>query len=455
MGCRDQRLLHLQAGHRHPDLDENDDRVDTRANTHADVLWTGTKLYIASHRFVDDDEPAVPGFPSNLFRYSYNPTTKQYSPDPGFPTQINNYRTETLVIDRDSTGTLWATWQQDNKIFLNRTTGPNDTWGTPFQMPGSTDVTVDDNSSLVRLGNRILALWSNQSSGAGGMYYSIHVDGAPDTAWSTQQTAISGPGSADDHMNLKWLDESGGKVYAAVKTSFTQASQPLILLLVFDSAAGTWSSHPIATVADCPNRVIVLIDQGNRQLHTYATYPKPPDFTCTSSGGSINERSTSLDAISFPTGRGTPRILDADSIVHNVTSTKQNVTAQSGIAILADNPDTSRYWTSFQPIGGTLPPDASFTANPTTGDAPLNVTFTDTSTGGPTSWAWNFGDGATSTAQNPTHTYTAAGTYNVTLVATNAGGSDTATGTITVTRPPPAGDIVRESVSTVVNATAT
>ncbi|WP_442919563.1 PKD domain-containing protein [Methanoculleus sp.] len=53
--------------------------------------------------------------------------------------------------------------------------------------------------------------------------------------------------------------------------------------------------------------------------------------------------------------------------------------------------------------------------------------FTDTSTGNPTAWSWTFGDGGTSTEQNPVHTYTAAGTYTVTLTATNAAGSNTTT----------------------------
>ena len=43
-------------------------------------------------------------------------------------------------------------------------------------------------------------------------------------------------------------------------------------------------------------------------------------------------------------------------------------------------------------------PTASFTASTTSGTAPLNVQFTDTSTGAPTSWAWTFGDGATSSS---------------------------------------------------------
>ncbi|MCW5909034.1 MAG: PKD domain-containing protein [Chitinophagales bacterium] len=51
------------------------------------------------------------------------------------------------------------------------------------------------------------------------------------------------------------------------------------------------------------------------------------------------------------------------------------------------------------------------------------VNFTDASDGYPTSWAWTFGDGGTSTQQNPSHTYAANGNYNVCLTATNAGGS--------------------------------
>jgi len=58
---------------------------------------------------------------------------------------------------------------------------------------------------------------------------------------------------------------------------------------------------------------------------------------------------------------------------------------------------------------------AAFTADLTTGAIPLTVRFTDTSPGNPSSWNWNFGDGNTSTVQNPTHTYTLPGNHTVTL----------------------------------------
>jgi hypothetical protein len=83
------------------------------------------------------------------------------------------------------------------------------------------------------------------------------------------------------------------------------------------------------------------------------------------------------------------------------------------------------------------PPVANFTGSPTSGTAPLTVNFTDSSTGSVDSWSWNFGDGGTSSAQNPAHTYTMAGTYNVSLAVTGPGGTDTNVKTdyITVSTP--------------------
>ena len=81
---------------------------------------------------------------------------------------------------------------------------------------------------------------------------------------------------------------------------------------------------------------------------------------------------------------------------------------------------------------GGNPPVAQFVGNPTSGTAPLAVAFTDQSTNSPTSWSWTFGDGGTSTAQNPSHSY-AAGTYTVSLTATNAYGSDGETKTNYIT----------------------
>ncbi|MCW2576975.1 MAG: hypothetical protein JWR28_1124 [Modestobacter sp.] len=416
--------------------------VDTRSNVHVDVLWDGAKLYIATHQFVQDEQPAVSGYDAYLYRFSYNSTTKKYTLDGR--AVINNLKTETLAIDKDTTGALWATWTQDSSIFVARTTAGNTlSWNAPFKLPGSATVGVDDNSAIIAYKGYLGVMWSSQTkfgaTAPDGMYFAIHKDGAADTAWSGPITAVQTPKGSDDHISIKWLDASGGQVYAAVKTSFTAASQPQVQLLVFDISTGKWRTpYTIATVAECPDRVLVLIDEVKQQLRTFGTYPAPGG-TCTSSGGAIYEKDSPLGSISFPTSKGSPVILDADSpFVQNVTSTKQNIKAGMGILVLADNNKTSRYWSHYEAPGGTTPPPvtaptAAFTASPTSGTAPLAVQFTDTSTGSPTSWSWAFGDGATATTQNPAHTYTAAGSYVATLTATNAGGSNSTTRTITVT----------------------
>ena len=65
-----------------------------------------------------------------------------------------------------------------------------------------------------------------------------------------------------------------------------------------------------------------------------------------------------------------------------------------------------------------VPPVASFTASPGTGTAPLEVKFTDQSTGNPGSYVYDFGDGVKTTGKDPVHTYRIPGTYTVTLTVT-------------------------------------
>ncbi|HUT38631.1 MAG TPA: PKD domain-containing protein [Methanoregula sp.] len=73
-----------------------------------------------------------------------------------------------------------------------------------------------------------------------------------------------------------------------------------------------------------------------------------------------------------------------------------------------------------------MAPNAGFSGEPTSGNAPLTVAFTDRSSGYPTMWNWNFGDGQESVHQNPVHTYWVGGDYTVTLTASNDYGATSA-----------------------------
>ena len=95
------------------------------------------------------------------------------------------------------------------------------------------------------------------------------------------------------------------------------------------------------------------------------------------------------------------------------------------VTLKATNGTVNNYITKSNYITAGNGPTAGFTASPREGEAPLNVQFTDTSTGSVTSWFWEFGNGSTSNTKNPLHTYSTAGTYTVKLTVNNSYGSDT------------------------------
>jgi hypothetical protein len=319
--------------------------VDRRVKTGADALWDGSHLYIATHKQLRDTEQSVPGPPSYLFRFSYSHRRHRYTLDAGFPTVINRYRTETLVIDEDTTGKLWATWQQGSAIYVASTTRRRQTWGRPFRLRfPQAAVTLDDISSVVAFSGRIGVMWSNQTTGQDGFWFSVHRDGAPEKVWQPPQAALAGNREADDHINLK--SDSRGIVYAAVKTSNIHVN-PLLLLLTRD-VGGRWTGSIYGAAPFCHNRPTLVIDEQRRLVHMFATAPAPPTYRCTTSGGAIYEKSAPLDRISFPAGRGTMVLDDAGNpFIHNASTSKRNVPSRAGLLLLAINEKTHQYWTLY------------------------------------------------------------------------------------------------------------
>lgn len=427
--------------------------IDPRPGTQSDTLWDGTHLYVASHVIASASTKAVNNKPAELYRYSLSGTT--WSLDSGFPVVIETYSVESLSIAQDSQHRLFAAWTRGAKVYVTETTGPDDGSSVAFMTPfipnvAGASVTADDIATVVAYGGgHVMTMWSNQSLGQ--FDYATHADGDAPTAW-TGGIAVSGTLAADDHINLK--ASPNGDVYAAVKTSRDNASpssptDPLIELLVYTNATGTWHAYTYSTVADSETRPIVELDPAAGVIHMYATGPSLAHHLAYQ--GTIYEKTASMSNPSFPTGAGTPVIRDASSAhMNNATGTKQTVDSTSGIVVLADDASTLHYWHSDE--GGSAPPPppppgpvAWFTAAPTSGNAPLAVQFTDTSTGGPTSWSWSFGDGSTSTTQNPSHSYANAGSYSATLTVSNSNGSNTSGATtITVTSgsPPPTGNVL-------------
>lgn len=326
--------------------------VDGRNNSRTDALWDGTHLYVAS---------AVTGSASSdlnayLKRYSYDPTTG-FTRDQGFDKEVKvaSGGMEAIVLAKDSTGKLWVTFTQDNKVYINHSLDSDANWGVPQVLPvnGASNLTPDDISSIVSFDRgqappKIGVMWSNRTDDA--IYFSSHNDAAPDTSWSPATKVLQGPKSADDHINLRSVQaDPSGRVFAAIKTSYDELpndpSLPLVYLAVLKQD-GTFEKHVFSRVAENHTRPIVMIDSENRQLYMFATSEISP-------GDAIVYKKTPLDNINFQPGEGTTFIDDSDpnQTINNATSTKQTVNSRSDLVVLAST-DTSRPTPPVPPIEG-------------------------------------------------------------------------------------------------------
>jgi hypothetical protein len=330
--------------------------VDKRKSTLADALFdrdTG-KLYIASH--VVTKGIAISGNAARLMRYSY--VKGAWKADAGFPSKIMSYSSESLTIDKDSRGNLWATWTQvapgrtNGAVYVARGARGGASWGQPFLVPaadaGANLPRPDDISTVVSFGKKIGVLWSNQTTSA--LYWSVHNDGASDTAWTTG-IAFKRPYIVDDHINIKSLHaDPAGRVYVVFKTNYDDSSsknklQPQVVLGIF-TPGRPWVQRTVWTLGECATRPVVLLNYASQRLYVMAT---APESGCKYSGerGVIVQKAASLVNPVFSSGRGTIIMRDADSLnMSNVSASKQAVDNVSGVVLLATNATTKRYWHS-------------------------------------------------------------------------------------------------------------
>lgn len=148
-------------------------------------------------------------------------------------------------------------------------------------------------------------------------------------------------------------------------------------------------------------------------------------FTDTSTGGPVSWSWNFGDGTASTAARPVKRYANPGTytVTLRVTNATSSSTASRSIPVTSGAPATPSV-------------SAEFDLSPVSPTAGAAVSFTDRSSGSPTSWKWSFGDGGVSTSRNPTHVYAVAGTYDVTLTATSASSSSVKTRRITVAAEP-------------------
>ena len=409
--------------------------IDERGTSFMDTLWDGNKLFVATA----GTSTSTTGHQARVVRYSYDSVAKRYTRDSGFPVNITNAGVKSIVLAKDSTDTLWATYTQGGKVWVLHSLSGHASWTKPYVLPvtGAQQIGTDEISAVVHYdGNKIGVMWSNQNDST--MYWASHADGQADTAW-TEVAAYRRPEGADDHINLKSLQaDHSGRVFAAVKTSLNGSSDPLINLLALRSD-GSWTSHEFGKVADNHTRAIVQIDSVNRQLYMFAASP-----CC--SGGVIYMKQTSLDSLAFPAGKGTPFIASStDPKINNPTSSKHTVSPATGLIVMAGDDSTKTYLHNRLTLGGTggggggggttpTAPDTSITDGPSGTTTSTSASFSFTSTASGATYECSL-DGAAFTACASPKTYSGlpAGSHTFSVRSSANGLTDSSPATRTWT----------------------
>lgn len=281
-----------------------------------------------------------------------------------------------------------------NNIILNNTDGP----GITFSILGS--------SSKVTIVNNIIAGNSAYSSSrAGGVNTGLVSNGAILTLTNNTISGNHGPGDGgglkisaaenDGHIyinsNIIWGNTANGEgndIYINDDYELDNYHTPIHMFANdFDqSEHGFYIENPV---------FVLLLDSSNIDN-------KDPFFV---SGGS-----------DYHLNAGSPCINTGNNLAPEITLTDLEGEARIKAGIV----DMGAYESP-----GPILPAAVFDANPLNGPIPLTVNFSDHSLGSVTAWSWDFGDGGTSTEQNPTHTYLTGGAYTVSLIVTGTEGSTT------------------------------
>lgn len=323
--------------------------VDERQSSFLDALWTGDKLYVATA----GTSTTTSAHAARVVRFSYDTATGTWSRDTGFPVTITNGGVKAIVIDQDSAGVVWITYTGANRVRVAHSTDGR-TWTAPEQLPfaEAAGLTSEEISSVVAYdGNKIGVAWSDQTRGA--IWFATHQDGAAFNQW-TLDVIYQRPEGSDDHLNLKALvADPTGRVLAVSKTSLNASADPLIVVHAL-AADGQWRSAVYGRVTEQHTRAVLAIDATNRVVHVFAAAP-----CC--SGGVIYHKQSPIDALSFPPGLGTPFIASAaHPEFNNPTTTKQPVTAATGLVVMASDDQTRFYGHNRIDLGAppvdTVPP---------------------------------------------------------------------------------------------------
>lgn len=340
-----------------------------------------------------------------------------------------------------------------------------------FNAPGSYTVVATNNangctaSTVVAVSSNTaaptVAITPSQTLTCASPTAAINTTVTPSTgitySWTTGATTSSVVASQGGSYAVTVTDAANGCTNTAVSNISSASGLPSVTLTttpandlltcthqtVTINAAGSpagslsynWSTGSTSSSAATSNAGVVTVTVTNTASgctitaqYTVTSNTTPPNLSA--SGGTISCASPSTNLQASSTNTNVTYSWIGPGVSSGSNTASPTVTAPGDYTVTVTDAATGCKSNSVVTVSQTSI-TAAFTANPTTGIAPLDVNFTNQSTGA-TGYVWVFGDGNGSTATNPSNTFTEPGTYVVTLVATAGSCHDTAQVTIIV-----------------------
>jgi hypothetical protein len=342
--------------------------VDERVGAVADALWQEGHLYVAT---------TVPGRATangpRLSRFSFGDDGR-FTLDPDFPVRIADGGLTGVSIARDSTDRLWAAFVREGEVRVAHSTTDEAVWSRPERLP-SQDGTVgpDDVAALVATDDgRLGIVWAD--SAAQTVWFAGRADTDPPERWFPAEAALDGLPLSDNAISM--AAAPGGRLAVGVQTAVADQTAPGLaaaqsLVLVRD-ADGTWRRTVLSRVEDHLGPPTLVVDGASGRVHAFGASPRR--------GGAIRLKSTEIERLEFPAGRGTLVISDpSDPKIEIPTSTKQAVDLEAGLVVLGFDADTGTYWHAvlgpIEPAGPS--PSAATSPSPSASGetAPVRATY--------------------------------------------------------------------------------
>jgi hypothetical protein len=358
--------------------------VDARDTSHADYLWDegSQTLYVASTVPIPLTTPTIATDDGiKIFKYTYNAATNAFTkvgatvtiPNTASVPNVSRGGAKTVTIALDSTGDLWTAWPkgdgvniESGQVLYSKSDDGGVVWSDPAQVPVQAanpihdggQVDANDVVAVIAFGagspSNVGIAWSDQSQTGSpndnGFYFAHIAAGADPTVeanWTLEElpslVTTGDTEKADDHINMKTT--SDGSVYMVGKTGTdttacaTNKNRPLVEFFA-RTPGGSWgTAHLVGTVGDCNTRPQLVISE---QLDTAFVFLTSPN-----GGGTVYVKSAPLsgsEAYEFRAAadqniqRGTAFIKSAtETLIDDPSTTKQVVTAASGIVVIANN----------------------------------------------------------------------------------------------------------------------